>query len=125
MPEPITIGLSQEAHGMLKQLKNDGPFDEMADAYRFAIALALAHGSVSQKISGRRTFLNVGSLDPDGNISKSIEAFRPDETMEESIYTTAERLAEWGVMELWERLQTGEIDFTDLFDQVNKLHTNK
>ena len=42
--EPTVTGVSEKTHAKLKRLKEDGHFREMADAYRFAIGLALAQG---------------------------------------------------------------------------------
>lgn len=66
MEEPTTIGLTEESHGILKRLKDEGHFAEMADAYRFAIALALSLGQEPPLVGGsRQTIFNVGTLDPD------------------------------------------------------------
>ena len=122
MSEPITIGLSKEAHGYLQQLKDDGPFLEMTDAYRFGISLALAHGAIYNVISGRQTFLNVGSFDPDGTLKIAVRAFRLDSCQEEPVYSSAERLAEWGVRELWNRFQaTGFLSLGQLFEEIEQL----
>ena len=67
--EPTTIGLSDKTHASLKRLaedKRNGHFAEMADAYRFGIGLALAHGVVPGELQPpRTTIFNVGTLDPD------------------------------------------------------------
>lgn len=123
--EPRTVGLSSEAHQLLKGLKRDkddpgshAPFAEMADAYRFAISLALAHGAIAPKgTATTQTFLNVGSLDPDGTVKIAIEALRREEDAEEPVYRTAERLAEWGVRELAGRAAGGSVRFSEIFDE--------
>ena len=38
--EPTMIGLGERTHPLLRRLKDDGHFAEMADAYRFGVALA-------------------------------------------------------------------------------------
>lgn len=117
--EPTTIGLSKKGHTRLRRLKEEGHFAEMADAYRFAIALALAHGTVAPKISGRQTIFNVGTLDSDQIIYAAISALR--EYDDEPVYSTAERLAEWGVNELSLRADKGEIQFGELLEEVETL----
>lgn len=117
--EPTTIGLSKRRHTALKALKEEGHFAEMADAYRFAIALALAHGGVTEPVTGSRTTVfNVGTLDPDGSIYAAVQALRED--TDEAVYRTAEKLAEWGVSELMELASSGEISFGSLLAQADE-----
>ncbi len=112
LKEPTTIGLSDKAHAMLKRLAEDklnGNFAEMADAYRFGIALALAHGVMPDEISGQRTTIfNVGTLDPDKQIYTTIRSLL--KTGDAPVYRWAERLAEWGVRELSAMIDKGELD---------------
>lgn len=110
--EPTTIGLSEQAHAMLKRLaedKQNGNFAEMADAYRFGIALALAHGVVPGEITGQRTTIfNVGTIDPDRQIYTTIRTLVAiDDT---PVYRWAERLAEWGVREMAAMDDRGDLD---------------
>lgn len=114
--EPTTIGLSEATHGKLKRLKEEGHFAEMADAYRFAIALALAYGVTPNTVSGSRTIFNVGTLDPDKNLYAAVRALRLD--TDEPVYRTAEKLAEWGVEEIFKMAEGGEITYTKLFKEV-------
>ena len=65
MEEPTTVGLSAQGHDGLKRLKEHEYFNEMADAYRFAIALGIAHDLRSPGAGPRTTIFNVGTLDPD------------------------------------------------------------
>lgn len=118
--ELITVGLSEVASGNLDRLKEMGVFAEKMDGYRFAVALALAHGVVPTEITKRTTFLNVGSLDPDQALRRSVEALMPDQLRDTTVYRLVERLADWGVNELYRQAQLGEIDFTSIFDQVAK-----
>ncbi len=110
--EPTTIGLSDQAHAMLKRLaedKQNGNFAEMADAYRFGIALALAHGAIPEEISGQRTTIfNVGTLDPDKQVYTTIRSLL--KTGSTPVYRWAERLAEWGVREMSAMSDKGELD---------------
>jgi hypothetical protein len=115
--EPVTIGLSESGHQKLKRLKADGHFNEMVDGYRFAIALALAHGGVAPAVgSGKSTFVNVGTLDPDKSIYVAVATLRDAE--EEPVYRTAERLAEWGVEELSRRADDGRFSVLEILEEA-------
>ena len=98
--EPTTIGLSEGAHKKLKWLQEEQHFRELLDGYRFAIGLALAQGVEPPEVQKRTTIFNVGTVDPDQSLKRSIEALMGDRARETSIYKMAERLAEWGVNEL-------------------------
>lgn len=119
--EPTMIGLSEKSHAILKRLKEDGHFAEMADAYRFGIALALANGVIpSEPPPPRTTIFSVATVDPDREIGNAIRALM--ETGDVPIYRWVERLAEWGVTELARRAQGGEIDFGAILKESEKLH---
>jgi signal transduction protein with GAF and PtsI domain len=118
--EPTTIGLSESAHGKLKRLQEDGYFRELLDGYRFAIGLALAQGVQAPDVQKRTTIFNVGTVDPDQSIKRSIEALMGSHVRDASIYKMAERLAEWGVNELASLAEAGSIDFVGLLDQAGE-----
>ena len=98
--EPTTIGLSEGAHERLKWLQEEQHFRELLDGYRFAVGLALAQGIEPPEIQKRTTIFNVGTVDPDQSLKRSIEAVMGDRLRGASAYKMAERLAEWGVNEL-------------------------
>lgn len=118
--EPTTIGLSESAHGKLKRLQEDGYFRELLDGYRFAIGLALAQGVEPPDVQKRTTIFNVGTVDPDQSLKRSIEALMGSHVGDASIYKMAERLAEWGVNELASQAEAGSIDFVGLLDQAGE-----
>jgi hypothetical protein len=118
MAELINVGLSEAGNGKLDYLREHGYFAEKLDGYRFAIGLALAHAVIPREIAKRATFLNVGSLDPDQNLRRAVEALMPDEVEKTTPYRLIERLADWGVEELYAQAQVGDIDFTAIFDQL-------
>jgi hypothetical protein len=118
--EPTTIGLSDAAHAKLQQLKEERYFAEMTDGYRFAIALALAHGTIAPVVTGGRgTIFNVGTLDPDRAIYAAVRALR--ESVDEPVYRTAARLAEWGVEELYRRTRDGRFSFAEILNEAESL----
>ena len=116
--EPTTIGLSEDAHGKLKWLQEEQHFRELLDGYRFAIGLALAQGIEPPDVLRRTTIFNVGTVDPDQSLKRSIEALMGDRVRNASVYEMAERLAEWGVNELAGLATAGTIDFVRLLDQA-------
>ena len=117
-PEPTMIGVAESTHAKLKRLKEDGHFREMADAYRFAIGLALAQGVIPPEVSAITVF-SVGTIDPDYSIKTAIQAILAEQVDTVPIYRMAERLADWGVQELASIAERGEIDFVAIFDQMN------
>lgn len=114
----INVGLSEGANDKLDELKELGIFSEKLDAYRFAVALAIAQGVNPPEINKRITFLNVGSLDPDQSLKRAIEALMPEVLQQTSVYRLIERLADWGVNELHAQAKAGEVDFVELLRQV-------
>lgn len=115
--EQTTVGLSEKAHPILARLKEEGHFLEMVDAYRFAIALAIATDAKwDEALSTRRTVFSVATLDPDKELARAIQTLIGSNL--ESVYRVAERLAEWGVLEMGIRLEEGRLDVMDLIRQV-------
>lgn len=114
--EPVTIGLSNSAHGKLQRLKENAHFAELMDGYRLAIGLALAYGVDPSPLANRNTIFNVGSLDPDRSIYHAVQALRSRQT--EPVYRTAERLAEWGVEEMYRQVETGMFSVVDLLREA-------
>ena len=119
MNEPITVGLTMSGQDKLRQLKEDGYFSEMTDAYRFAIGLALAHEAVADVSGGRSTMFNVGSLDPDKNIYHAVKALYQPQGV--PVYTIAEGLAEWGVAHLHRLAESGELSFGKILSDSTEL----
>lgn len=122
--EPTNLGLSEKTHGYLKRLHEEKHFAEMRDAYKFGIALALANGVIPPDLpSPRSNIFGVATIDPDKAIYSAICTLM--DTKEEPVYKWAERLAEWGVDELFKRSQKGQIDFVRIIEEAkNKSETN-
>lgn len=118
MTELTTIGLSEAGDAKLDELKELGIFAEKMDGYRFAVALAIAQGVIPQEIGKRKPFLNIGSLDPDQTLKRSVESLFEDDLKETTPYRLIERLADWGVNELHAQAKMGDIDFVSLLEQV-------
>ena len=118
--EPTMIGLSEKTHPLLRRLKEDGHFAEMADADRFVIPLAIAYGVVPEDPPPpRTTIFSVATIDPDREISIAIRTIIDTDGL--PIYRWAERFAEWGVTELARRADAGEIDVAALLEEAAAL----
>ena len=102
--QKITLRLSEEAHAKLSELQASGLFGQMLDAYRLAIALALSEGVIDAPEHRRgKTYINAGSLDPDGLIRDAVLETYGDRAGPP--YEIAERLGEAGVLTLAARLE--------------------
>ena len=121
--EVTTVGLSEHADDLLDQMKEQEIFAEKLDGYRFAISFAVASGIVPSEIGKRKTLFNVGSLDSGQLIRSAIEALYEDELATISVYRIAERLADWGVRELYEQAAQGQLDFAALLKSVEDAST--
>lgn len=117
MEKDITVGLTESTHAVLRRLKEEGVFNEMRDAYRFGIALAIAKGQIAPEDIKVGTILNVGSLDPDGLIQDIVIELYSD--AESRPYRYVERLAEWGVAELGRLYENYALRFTDLLENAD------
>ncbi len=118
--EPNQIGIGEVAHVKLKKLHEDRHFAEMRDAYRFAIALALAHGVVPKDITGsRQNIYSVATVDPDQSLYTAIKALI--NTGDTPVYRWAERLADWGVIEMSKRADEGTLDIGQILKESETL----
>lgn len=117
--ELVNVGLSRASHAALQRLKEDRYFDEMVDGYRFAVALALAHGGATTEFTDRQNFINVGSLDRDGSLATVVAALRKPSG--ESVYRTVEKLATWGVEELARRADVGKLSVAGILEEASAI----
>src|SRR5437588_3727107 len=107
----VTIGLTEQSHGVLQRLKDEQAFPEMVDGYRFAIALAINRSLIAQEQTRMTTIFNVGTLDPDGTIRNMISELFPEMP---NPYSVAQRLAEAGIAELGRIRGASDIRFGPL-----------
>lgn len=114
----INVGLSEAADDKLDELKELGIFADKIDGYRFGISLAIAQGVAPGELVKRKNLFNIGSLDPDQALRRSVEALMPEALADTTVYRLIERLADWGVTELYAQAKAGEIDFLALLDQA-------
>jgi hypothetical protein len=113
-PDRVTVGLTQVGLGHLSEVLETGWFEEEMDAYRVAIAVALARGLCADAggMVGVKTKFNVGSLDNDGKLRTLITTLAPSSG--DRPYEHAERLAEAGVAYLAEKLGRQGATLTDV-----------
>lgn len=115
----INVGLSEAVDDKLAELKEMGVFAEKIDGYRFGVSLAIAYGADPGDLVKRVNLYNVGSLDPEQSLRRSVEALMPSALEDTTVYRLIERLADWGVAELHSQAKSGEIDFVALMEQAS------
>ena len=94
--EPAQIGVSEATHAKLIRLKEDGHFREMADAYRFAIGLALAQGIDPPELSSPRTVFGVATIDPDQSLKNAVQTIMGSRLRDTPVYRMAEETGPTG-----------------------------
>jgi hypothetical protein len=116
--EPKTIGLTKSTQEKLRRLMEDEHIKEMQDGYKFAVGLALFNNAIEPNMGTSATMYGTGDLDQGQDIYETVKALRVD--CDEPIYKTVERLAEWGVKEMYEQAQNGDLDFSKLLISAEK-----
>lgn len=105
-----TLSASNAANEALDTLTASGWFAEGIEAYRVAIAYALANDLQPEDVPERvnaTTKYNVGSVDPEGRVRNLICILRPEDA--ERPYATAEWLAEAGLARIVRELDDGSL----------------
>lgn len=117
--ERTQVRLSNKAHTILSQMKEDGYISEMTDGYRLAIGLSLSMGAKPDELpSENRNFIAVSTLDPTGELAATIRLLVNLEG--QSVYGYAERLADWGIKEMHERFKGGFLDVASLMSGASE-----
>jgi hypothetical protein len=114
------LSLSESAHQKLQTLKEKKQFLEMKDAYRLGIALALSRNIVPDEIKPPKAsgIYSVSQIDPDKSIAFAITLLM--DTGNIPPYRWLERLAEWGIDELYNLWKNGELDIVRLLNDANE-----
>ena len=101
------VAISEAARDLADEVVEKGGFAERQDVYRLAIAVALVKQlePAPEDVGGRVNYLGTGSLDQDGSIRTAIMQLR--EEGRDRPYALAERLAEAGIAELHQHLNSG------------------
>lgn len=101
------VAISEASRDLADEVVEKGGFAERQDVYRLAIAVALVKQlePAPEDVGGRINYLGAGSLDQDGSIRTAIMQLR--EEGRDRPYALAERLAEAGIAELHEHLNSG------------------
>ena len=113
------VGLSEAVDDKLAELKEMGIFADKIDGYLFGVSLAIAQGAVPGELVKRVNLYNIGSLDAEQLLRRSVEALMPAALENTTVYRLIERLADWGVTELYSQAKAGEIDFVGLMEQAS------
>jgi hypothetical protein len=120
MDDITKLGLSEKGDMKLKRLQEENHFQDMRDAFRVGIALAIAFKVSPQEDSSKKIGrYNISQIDEDKSIETAINLL--SETNGVPTYRWAERLAEWGVAKLSEESESGQINFTKLLEQAEAL----
>ena len=98
------VALSIQGRDDLDRIFESGYFRDLQDAYRFAVAAALAKSLPPASSKNRTTFVNVGGLDPDGTLRLAVQQLRPHNPR---TYALIEDLGEAGLADMAEHLRQG------------------
>lgn len=105
------IGLSSAAHEICSRLKEDGFFQDMVEAYRFAVALGIRQRQASAPFS-RKNMYDVGGVDPSQVLRNIIVELFPEQA--ERPYAYMERLADAAFLGVGRLLNAGEFRLADV-----------
>ncbi len=102
--DTANVGLSENMHFKLSQMKEEGIFNEMKDGYRLAIATAIFHDIDVSKVElvQRKNMYDVGGIDENGIIKSTIRLKYPLHEGQE--YKLMEKLADAGMQFLDEKI---------------------
>lgn len=97
------LALTGQARDQLAVIKEEAGFDDLQDAYRLAVSIALAENlSPSDAGASRQTYVNIGGLDPENQLRNAVLAIRDDHDSRPVAFI--ERLAEAGIAHIHEHI---------------------
>ncbi len=100
-------GLTATAHEQLQEIQKLGGFHDRQDAYRLAVAIALAENLAPADASlSRTTYLSIGGLDPENALRNAVLEIRDDHDGRPA--ALIERLAESGIERIHDHLESGK-----------------
>jgi hypothetical protein len=109
------IGLSASVNSMLDELIEKKVFKDKLDGYRFAVSYAIAKEAEPPAVQGVESMYNVGQVDLGGNLVHAIEALMPNHPLTYTQpYRIVERLAHWGINEIYQKCRAGSFNFATL-----------
>jgi hypothetical protein len=115
--EPTNLGLSEECHIKLKLLSQEKYFNQMADCFRFAVAYSLSKGISPPEIRGsRQNIFGVSTIDPLREVYDAVVAIGYNS--QPSVYREIEKLAEWGINELYQMHLGGKLDVIAVLNEA-------
>ena len=116
--EPVNLGISDENHIWLKKFKEEGIFQEMRDAYKFSVALAIAQNIKPKEISKKETVFGIATIDPSREMYFCIDSLFSDLRL--ARYHLLEQLADVGMSIMVEMYKNGKLDLVKLIEQASR-----
>jgi hypothetical protein len=116
--EPVNLGISEENHTWLKKFKEEGIFQEMRDAYKFSVALAIAQNIKPKEIFKKETVFGIATIDPSRELYFCIDSLYFD--INQARYHLLEQLAEAGMSLLVEKYKSGKLDLVKTIEEVSR-----
>lgn len=114
--EPKTIGLTKENQDFLRILKEEKFFNELMDAYKFAIAFSIKSKEEPSEVTNSKTMFAVGNFDGNQEILNTVLALRRSIT--KPYYAYIEKLANHGVKLLKEKYnQNYSLDLAEILKE--------
>ena len=116
--EPVNLGISEENHKWLKRFKEEHIFSEMRDAYKFAVAYAIAKDLNIKDITSKETVFGIATIDPTKELYFAISSLRPMEN--EAKYHILEMLADAGMTELVKEYQQNKLNLAQIIADIDR-----
>ena len=109
--DTANIGLSEEMHFKLREMTDNGVFNDMKDGYRLAASVAINQNLQveDRNLPNRKNMYDVGGIDEDFIYKNSIAVIFPDQVGQE--YKYLEKLADAGIAIIYENYdKNGSLD---------------
>jgi len=113
--DTANIGLSENKHIMLREMTDNGVFNDMKDGYRLAVSVAISQKLVidDSPLQNRKNMYDVGGIDEDFIFRNSIAVIFPNQVGQE--YKYLEKLADAGIGILYANYDAnGSLDLRQL-----------
>lgn len=115
--DTANIGLSGNMHFKLREMADNGIFNDMKDGYRLAASLAIKLGlnADDRILDERKNMYDVGGVDEDFIFRNSIRVIFPNQKGQE--YKYLEKLADAGMEILYQNYdENGSLDITSIIE---------
>jgi hypothetical protein len=115
--DTANIGLSGNMHFKLREMADNGIFNDLKDGYRLAASLAIKLGlnADDRILDERKNMYDVGGVDEDFIFRNSIRVIFPNQKGQE--YKYLEKLADAGMEILYQNYdENGSLDITSIIE---------